>query len=189
MPNLSKEEDKVRRGKIAVKPGSVLTMPQGKPECTRCIKSKRPCEGYSIKTVFRNENPMHYQQNIRPSPASSQQMHDLSHEHIQFSVPQYHSQGMSNGKSFRIVDPANGIPQYANIQPNMKPPVGDPASRNSSASNASGVSANSEQRRISVLSLMSPVNEGTPAHTGERSSVSSSTYRSHRTPETDARDN
>lgn len=109
-------------------------------------------------------------------------------------MPQYQHGLLPDRHTFQHIE-HNGLQQYPMIppQPNLRVPVGDPASRNSSASNASGVSANSEQRRISVLSLMSPVHELSPSlvegANGVTSAPNATTYRTHRTPETDARDN
>lgn len=161
----------------------------------RCIKSKRNCEGYSVKTVFRNENQLHYQQSIRPSPAS-QSIPPNGYlppgQPIQFSVPQYQTSIGGPDAHYH----AFAAPQFGNngnfaaaVQSKAKA-TSDPASRNSSASNASGVSANSEQRRISVLSLMSSEKNA--------SSEPNEFFQTHpkkqfqaplRTPETDARDN
>ncbi|CCG84720.2 protein of unknown function [Taphrina deformans PYCC 5710] len=138
---------------------------EGKPDCLRCLKSKRPCEGYNSKTVFRNENQQHYQQSIRPSPAgnsSTQKSSYTTPSNVQFSIPQYQSMAQPGFSSYSHQVPSMSLLSGAFESPhesgqllssNKMPLTFN--SRNSSASNASGVSANSEQRRISVLSLIS----------------------------------
>lgn len=135
---------------------------------------------------------MHYQQNIRPSIASRAINDCISLENpIRFSTPQYQllpTTSATNSKPYGLT--SHPAANYTPVHPNLRVPVGDPASRNSSASNASGVSANSEQRRISVLSLMSPaegitsVPEGTSILTPPIDCQVAE-----RTPATDARDN
>lgn len=168
----------------------------------RCIKSKRVCEGYSVKTVFRNENQMHYQQNIRPTPnapGSSSNEYPHAHQSIQFSVPQYQA---TNGDSGYTNHNTITTPQYGgsfgypgpiqNNNSNNNKLAIEHVSRNSSASNASGVSANSEQRRISVLSLMSSSEKfgsGPLASEPVAAKPSPPFQAPPRTAETDARDN
>lgn len=169
-----------------------LTSPQGKPECLRCIKSKRVCEGYSAKTVFRNENQMHYQQTIRPSPGTQTNGYPNPSQPIQFSVPQYQaSSGEHTYDGNAYAAPSfvsNG--HYPHTSQHGGKLTVEATSRNSSASNASGVSANSEQRRISVLSLMSSDKVG-PQSTNDSEASKPATQSGPpiRTPELDARDN
>ncbi|BFZ54333.1 hypothetical protein PYCC9005_001367 [Savitreella phatthalungensis] len=42
-----------------------------KPACRRCIKSKRQCEGYSTKAVFRNESQYNYATHSRDTSTAS----------------------------------------------------------------------------------------------------------------------
>lgn len=159
----------------------------------RCVKSKRSCEGYSIKTVFRNENQLHYQQNIRPSNVQATGYTPVGNA-IQFSIPQYlphepeYNRHHSTFGSSQFT-PSNNFNTVANVSSNTKNIAA--TSRNSSASNGSGISANSEQqRRISVLSLMSEQNckpgGGVDVAAVPRRAQSPDPIR---TVETDARDN
>lgn len=165
----------------------------------RCIKSKRVCEGYNIKTVFRNENQMHYQQNIRPTPNAPGQTSNgystnTNHQPIQFSVPQYQATDGNPGYNNHAAYPTShygGSSQHQGSTQSNNNLTVEHASRNSSASNASGVSANSEQRRISVLSLMSSSEKygSGPLATEPTRRPSPAFQAPPRTAETDARDN
>lgn len=147
-----------------------------------------------MKTVFRNENLLHYQQNIRPSTAPDTGFAPIANS-IQFSLPQYihhdpeTARNRQNSFGQAQYNATNNFVPMPNIPQSGKNIIS--ASRNSSASNGSGVSADSQQRRISVLSLMSSEKNGDPVSGGEPNHLQATVQfqENMRTAETDIRDN
>lgn len=147
-----------------------------------------------MKTVFRHESIYNYQQNLRPSTAPDMSFVPAGNP-IQFSMAQYVSQdgGHARDRS-KYFTSAQYDPTAINFVPMSHLPQTSKnaisASRNSSASNGSGISADS-QGRISVLSLMSSEKNGGLSREGDPATIQlkGQFQEPVRTPETDIRDN